>query len=163
MKRNYKAIIGFAGLLFALESTGYGDTLISEGPQIQTSAGIPHLSGGIGLDEREALRFLAKEYNLQLSFALKKGNYLSDIEVLIADDRGTTVLAAVSQGPWFFTKLPAGTYRIRAKTLGNLLSKWLMCPNKGRPGSPSCGKTDPSNLCKPTAKTAPWTSSASLA
>ncbi len=132
MKRNYKAIIGFAGLLFALGSTGYGDTLISEGPQIQTSAGIPYLSGGIGLDEREALRFLAKEYNLQLSFALKKGNYLSDIAVLIADDRGTTVLAAVSQGPWFFTKLPAGTYRIRAKTLGQSLEQVAYVSQQGQ-------------------------------
>src|SRR5713226_3356504 len=131
MKRNYKAIIGFAGLLSALESTGYGDTLISEGPQIQTYTGIPYLSGGIGLDEREALRFLAKEYNLQLSFALKKGNYLSDIEVLIADDRGMTVLAAVSQGPWFFTKLPAGTYRIRAKTLGESLEQMVHVPQQG--------------------------------
>ena len=132
MKRNYKAIIGFAGLLFALESTGYGDTLISEGPQIQTSAGIPHLSGGIGLDEREALRFLAKEYNLQLSFALKKGNYLSDIKVLITDDRGATVLAAISQGPWFITKLPAGTYRIRAETLGESLEQMVHAPQQGQ-------------------------------
>ncbi len=145
MKRNYKAIIGFAGLLSALGSTGYGNTRISEGPQIQTSAGIPHLSGGIGLDEREALRFLAKEYNLQLSFALKKGNYLSDIAVLIA--------ANFQQGP----------ITLERKCWGSPLSKWPRCPSKGRLGSLSCGKTDPSNLCRPTAKTAPWTSSASLA
>jgi len=92
---------------------------------MQTYAGIPYLSGGIGLDEREALRSLANEYNLQLSFALKRGNYLSDVEVLIADDRGATVLAAISQGPWFFTELPAGTYHIRAKMLGQSLGQSL--------------------------------------
>jgi len=106
--------------------------LIPEGPQVQTYAGIPYLSGGIGLDEREALRSLANEYNLYLSFALKKGNYLSDVEVLIADNRGMTVLAAVSQGPWFFTKLPVGTYRIRAKTLGESLEQMVHVPQQGQ-------------------------------
>ena len=132
MKRNHKTIIGLAGLLFALGSRGNIDALISEGPQAQTYAGIPYLSGGIGLDEREALRSLAKEYNLQLSFALKKGNYLSDVEVLITDDRGVTVLAAISQGPWFFTKLPVGTYRIRAKTLGESLEQMVHVSQQGQ-------------------------------
>jgi len=99
---------------------------------MQTYAGIPYLSGGIGLDEREALRSLANEYNLQLSFALKRGNYLSDVEVLIADDRGATVLAAISQGPWFFTELPAGTYHIRAKMLGQSLEQVARVPQQGQ-------------------------------
>jgi len=132
MKKNHKAIIGLAGLLFALGSRGNADSLIPEGPQVQTYAGSPYLSGGIGLDEREALRSLANEYNLYLSFALKKGNYLSDIKVLITDDRGATVLAAISQGPWFFTKLPAGTYRIRAKTLGQSLEQVAYVSQQGQ-------------------------------
>src|SRR5712692_2074213 len=132
MKKNHKAIIGLAGLLFALGSRGNADSLIPEGPQVQTYAGSPYLSGGIGLDEREALRSLANEYNLYLSFALKKGNYLSDIKVLITDDRGATVLAAISQGPWFFTKLPAGTYRIKAETLGESLEQMVHAPQQGQ-------------------------------
>ncbi len=132
MKKNYKTIIGLAGLLCVLGSRGNVDALIPEGPQVQTYAGIPYLSGGIGLDEREALRSLAKEYNLRLSFVLNKGNYLSDIEVLIADDRGTTVLAAVSQGPWFFTKLPAGTYHIRAKTFAQSLAQVVYVSQQGQ-------------------------------
>ena len=132
MQRNPKVTIGLAGLLFVLGSRGNADSLIPEGPQVQTYAGIPYLSGGIGLDEREALRSLANEYNLYLSFALKKGNYLSDVEVLIANNRGMTVLAAVSQGPWFFTKLPVGTYRIRAKTLGESLEQMVHVPQQGQ-------------------------------
>ena len=132
MKRNPKATIGLAGLLFVLGSRGNVDSLISEGPQVQTYAGIPYLSGGIGLDEREALRSLANEYNMYLSFALKKGNYLSDVEVLIADNRGMTVLAAVSQGPWFFAKLPAGTYHSRAKMLGQSLEQVAQVPQQGQ-------------------------------
>jgi hypothetical protein len=132
MQKNYKAIVGLAGLLCVLGSRGNVDALIPEGPQVQTYAGIPYLSGGIGLDEREALRSLANEYNLQLSFALKRGNYLSDIEVLITDDRGATVLAAVSQGPWFLTRLPVGTYRIRAKTLGESLEQMVHVPQQGQ-------------------------------
>lgn len=120
-KENRTVLAWLGGLLFCLGSMGSALALVPNQPGVKTYAGVPYISGGIGLDERETLRSLGKEYNLQLSFALTAGNYLSDVEVLILDDKGKTVLEAVTQGPWFFTKLPAGTYRIRAKTLGQSL------------------------------------------
>ncbi len=86
----------------------------------KTAAGIPYLSGGIGLDEREALRAVSKEYNLKLTFALQQGNYLSDVNLVIQDTAGTKILAAVPQGPWFFTKLPPGQYTVTAETMGTI-------------------------------------------
>ena len=76
--------------------------------------GIPYVSGGIGLDEREALSATASEYNLKIVFALKEGNYLADASVLIKDAQGKTVLDAVSDGPWFYARLPAGQYAVTA-------------------------------------------------
>ena len=76
--------------------------------------GIPYVSGGIGLDEREALSAIASEYNLKIVFALKEGNYLADASVLIKDAQGKTVLDAVSDGPWFYARLPAGHYAVTA-------------------------------------------------
>src|SRR5262245_50839975 len=131
MNKNHKAIVGVAALLFVLGSRGNVHALILEEPQVQTYAGIPYLSGGIGLDEREALHSMAQEYNLHLSFALREGNYLSDVAVLITDDRGRRVLATVSQGPWFFTKLPAGTYHIRTEALGQSLERVVQVPHQG--------------------------------
>jgi hypothetical protein len=76
--------------------------------------GIPYVSGGIGLDEREALSATASEYNLKIVFALKEGNYLADASVLIKNAQGRTVLDAVSDGPWFYARLPAGQYAVTA-------------------------------------------------
>jgi hypothetical protein len=76
--------------------------------------GIPYLSGGIGLDEREAMSATASEYNLKIVFALKEGNYLADASVLIKNAQGRTVLDAVADGPWFYAKLPAGNYAVTA-------------------------------------------------
>lgn len=85
--------------------------------QKQSDSGIPYVSGGIGEDERSALTAAAANYNLKLVFADKAGgHYLSDIKVSIKGARGTDVLAAVSDGPWFFVKLPPGSYKITATT-----------------------------------------------
>jgi dipeptidase len=57
---------------------------------------------------------MAGDYNLKIVFALKEGNYLADASVLIKDAQDRTVLEAVSDGPWFYAKLPAGQYAVTA-------------------------------------------------
>jgi hypothetical protein len=79
-----------------------------------TYQGIPFISGGVGLEEREALAAKYKEYNLKLMFAAKGGAYVADIKVEISDSRGEKVLVAVADAPWFFTNLPAGKYIVTA-------------------------------------------------
>jgi hypothetical protein len=74
--------------------------------------GISYVSGGIGLDEREAMQTMAQDYNLKIVFALRQGNYLADIAVQIKDAAGKIVLDAVSDGPWFYAHLPAGHYTV---------------------------------------------------
>jgi hypothetical protein len=81
---------------------------------VKNYEGIPYVSGGIGLDEREAMSAIASEYNLKIVFALKEGNYLADASVLIKNAQGRTFLDAVSDGPWFYAKLPAGHYTVTA-------------------------------------------------
>jgi hypothetical protein len=61
---------------------------------------------------------MTHEDNLQLIFASKNRDYLSDVTVRIIDDKGHKVLNTVAQGPWLFTKLPAGKYTIKATTMG---------------------------------------------
>jgi hypothetical protein len=73
---------------------------------------VPYLSGGVGLDEREALNQMGKDYNLKLSFAETAGNYISDVAVKIRDSSDRVALDAVSGGPWFFSKLPPGRYTV---------------------------------------------------
>ena len=80
-----------------------------QGPGIvKSQAGVPFLSGGIGVEERNQMRQAAKAYNLGLSFAGKSRGYLTDVSVVITDDKGQPVLSAANTGPWFyFLLIPA--------------------------------------------------------
>ena len=110
-------VIGLALLLLGLRSAGVTAQGL-DSPQVQTYQGIPYLSGGIGEEERETLRHMAHDYNVQLIFAAKEGHYVADVHVTIADERGRTVLDAVSEGPWLYTQLPSGTYTIMVQVSG---------------------------------------------
>lgn len=79
---------------------------------VQTFAGVSYVSGGVGEDEHAALRAVEREYNLKLTFALAGGHYLGEAAVVITAAPGRVILDAVSQGPWFLARLPAGTYTI---------------------------------------------------
>ena len=74
------------------------------------------LSGGVSLEARQQLAAQAGQYNLHLEFAYApEGEYLSEVQVDIADSRGNNVLSTRTQGPWLLAKLPAGTYTVSAK------------------------------------------------
>jgi len=102
--------------LFVLSNAAVSFSAETPAPPLMVKdyEGIPYVSGGIGLDEREALSATASEYNLKIVFALKEGNYLADASVLIKNAQGRTVLDAVSDGPWFYARLPAGQYAVTA-------------------------------------------------
>ena len=87
-------------------------------PEAKTYDGIPYVSGGIGQEEIETLGRMGQAYDLKLVFAEKAGNYLSDVEVIVKDAGSNTLLETVSQGPWFFAKLPMGKYTISATMQG---------------------------------------------
>lgn len=81
------------------------------------SLDIPHVSGGIGSTEREALYKERSSYNLWLTMAAKgSGAYLADVHVRILDKRlPQPVLSHTLAGPWLFVQLPVGRYEIEAR------------------------------------------------
>jgi len=89
----------------------------------KTTGGIPHVSGGIGEDSRAQLETMARDYNLKLVFALQSGNYVTDVQVIVADARGKPLLQAPSQGPWLFVSLPPGSYQITATLSGKAVKR----------------------------------------
>lgn len=103
-------------LLAAASSLAFpADEACCAAPQAQSANGIAYISGGIGEDERTALTAAAAGYNLKLVFADRSGgHFLSDVKVGIRNAKGEPVLDAVSDGPWFFVKLPPGSYRVSA-------------------------------------------------
>ena len=90
---------------------------------------IPHESTGIGDDD--PLAAIVGDFNLQLVFATQgSGEYLADVDVLIADAKGNALLDEKSPGPIFFVRLPAGSYRINANFRGMPLRKSVTISNR---------------------------------
>lgn len=119
MKIRKGVIIGLCSFLASLGQIGVAGAVLLDQPEVSTSGGISYMSGGIGEEERDTLSQLGQTYDLKLIFADTTGHYLSDVTVVITDERGHHVLEAVSHGPWFFANLPAGRYHVRATTLGS--------------------------------------------
>ncbi len=86
--------------------------------QPRTGSGATYISGGVGLDSVERLNSQSKDFNLKLVFTLNEGNYLASVPVTVTDARGTKVIDAVSDGPLFMAKLPAGSYTVAATNDG---------------------------------------------
>ena len=91
--------------------------------EIKTAGGVAYVSGGIGTDSIDRLGALASAYNLKLVFALNSGEYVSDVRVASANAAGTTLLDAMSAGPWLLTRLPPGNYRVVATFAGNAVTR----------------------------------------
>jgi len=92
-------------------SSAYNEALL-----IHQIAGrnVRYMSGGVGLDERQAMKAKAREFDLKFEFAILSGQYLSGVTVVIFDSTGKKILRAVSGGPWFMADLPRGEYRVAA-------------------------------------------------
>ncbi|WP_347903296.1 carboxypeptidase regulatory-like domain-containing protein [Pseudomonas purpurea] len=84
----------------------------------QQQNGISYLSGGIGLDESRAIQ-QAKGYNLHLTFSTGPANeYVPDVDVMIQNMQGHSVLALNQVGPIVYVNLPAGRYNVTATRNG---------------------------------------------
>ena len=92
---------------------------------VRSSGGISYVSGGVGAASTDRLSALAKDFNLKLVFALKSGDYVSGVDVTIADAAGKTLLKVKSEGPWFLTRLPAGNFKIAATFDGKTESRTI--------------------------------------
>lgn len=76
---------------------------------------VTYVTGGVTLEERDAMRLEAGQYNTWLWFASRDGGHnLSDVRVTIVDHHAKPVLTAVTDGPWLLTNLPPGSYRVTA-------------------------------------------------
>lgn len=98
----------------------------------QSQGGITYISGGVGIDEGDALRAVRDQYNLHLLFAVDgKGEYVSDVTVRIADESDRTLLETLSSGPHLFLRVQPGRYRITA-AYGGLTMRKTVTVGAGR-------------------------------
>ena len=88
-----------------------GIALHSDQAKGQTGSSV---SGGVSVNARDNMRAQTPPHNLKMVFALNTGNYVSDVQVKVTDKSGKVVLQDVSNGPWLFATLPAGSYTATA-------------------------------------------------
>lgn len=86
-------------------------------------AEVPYITGGIGGEERERFELLRDEYNLQVKTAYSTGHYLADVEIVISNQSGLELLDAITEGPFFYARLPAGKYTATASFEGAFLTQ----------------------------------------
>lgn len=123
MKRVKTVVLSAIALFFAA-----APALAESAPgmlQVEESnyRGTPYITGGVGMEERAVLEERMNDYNLKLIFALEEGNFLSNVDVTVADSAGKTVLQTTTNGPWLAARLPEGHYTVRATIQGETQEK----------------------------------------
>ena len=95
------------------------------GIETHSAGSINYMSGGVGDEERAAMRSMGTNYNLKLANTLPDGSYVGNVDLTIADSRGTPVLNTTTQGPLFYAMLPQGQYTITARANGQTVQRSL--------------------------------------
>jgi len=128
MKRHYLQFI-FSCVL--LSSPAFADESVM---QPRSQGDVTFISGGVGIEEREALDAARPNYNLSLLFSEQSGDYLSDVMVRITDLNNNVFLEPVAVGgPKLFAKLPPGRYIVTAEAKGQSLQKTVTVKNNHQP------------------------------
>ena len=100
--------------------------------QPRTQNGITFVSGGISIEERQAITAMEPSYNLRLLFVAEpSGEYLWGVKVTLGDGSGKPLLNAVADGPYFLAKLAPGRYTIVAEDEKRAIKKTVeIAPGK---------------------------------
>ena len=103
-----------------------GEAQMSNLPPEQKQGSIAYLSGGVGDEQRTAIKDAARNYALELEFVqgtTAPRPFLSGVNVEIKDSSAHTVLSTIADGPLLLAKLPSGSYSITATNMGSAESK----------------------------------------
>jgi hypothetical protein len=98
---------------------------------IARAADVPHVSGGVGSDEREELGTKERDYNLKVITARSSGDYLSGVVIVIESAAGERMLETTMAGPILLAKLPPGSYTIKATADAQTLTQTVTIQAQG--------------------------------
>ena len=92
--------------------------------------------GGAGEQERIEMKGIESQSNAQLLFVTeKRGGYLADVDFVVRDQKGATVLQGRADGPKCLLTVPAGRYRVEATYEGSRRSaNFQVARALGKPG-----------------------------
>jgi len=127
MKASIRQAAAVAALGVAL--FGVASAQAASAPPMQKVDGIETMSGGIGDGEAAAMQSEARHWPLTLEFAIKdkaKSDYAADVNVLVRDTHGHTVLQTTAEGPFLLARLNPGQYTVQASLDGKTLQQKVM-------------------------------------
>ena len=88
--------------------------------EVNTAGTAQWVCGGAGEQERIQLKGLESEATTELMFVSgKRGGYLADVDFVVRDQKGGTVLQGRADGPKCLLTVPAGRYRVDASHEGS--------------------------------------------
>lgn len=123
-------------LVFVCLSGLLSSPLMAQGteptPLEKGDGNVAYISGGIGDEERDEIRLRERDFNLKLLFAERDGSYLGDVDVVLLNAKGETVLDLKSVGPFLLVQLPGGSYGIKVSANGQMQQRKLSIPAKGK-------------------------------
>jgi hypothetical protein len=93
---------------------------------------VAHISGGVGLEERETFLARRSEFNVHLVFAKSNGEYVAGVETLFAEEHdGHVILKLASDGPFVYARLSPGRYALAATFGGETQRRTFVVPERG--------------------------------
>jgi len=108
-----------AALAFAASAHAGAAGPDAAAPEVRFQNEIAYVSGGVGSDERDTMHAMARRFNVRLNVvSARTGEALSDVDVSVADERGTLRLRVRTEGPLLYMRLPRGRYQITAAYRG---------------------------------------------
>jgi len=124
---HYRIIIAAAALASAAQASAL---------ESNVSGNAQWVCGGAGEQERIELKGMESKSNAQLLFVnASRGGYLADVDFVVRDQRGATVLQGRADGPKCLLTVPAGRYRVEATYEGTRRSaNFQVAGATGRPG-----------------------------
>ncbi len=84
----------------------------------RTSQDRRYVAGGIGLDDSEQMKAMARDFPLSVTVAAKTGAYLADSHIRIQDAKGQMILDTQLKSPYLLVDLAPGKYNVEATLQG---------------------------------------------
>jgi len=124
-RHNKFAILFVAILLGSITLSSVQAQEVNQPPQAEM------VSGGIGDTGMDKIVAAQKNYSLKLVFSEANGEYLADVDVIIQDRKGNTVISTDSVGPILLVKLKPGTYTVSSSTDRETTTRKIAVSNTG--------------------------------
>ena len=123
----------FRRLMFG-SASALAFALVLSGPMLagnHDAGEVAYITGGVGASGRAEIEAVQDRYSLKLVFAYTNGEFLAEVNVVITDIAGNTLVSTDADGPWLLAKLPAGRYQVAATVDGETKTEQVSVPASG--------------------------------